>query len=114
MKRRNYNSFITCQIDRRRNLSYTTYAYTSFGNVTVRGDATPPIAGQGGRNLYGFVGNKIINFSDSIGKGPLAWTGLILLGAFLACALHGMAKAVNYSPNDKRQHCYTTCYMAIN
>ncbi len=148
MKGRNYNSFITGQIDRRRNLSCTTYAYTPFGNVTASGDVTPliqwsseyydnelalvyynyrhynptdgrrinraPIAEQGGWNLYGFVGNKTISLSDTIGNGVLAWSGLILLGAFLACALHGMAKAVNYSPNDKRQHCYTTCYMSIN
>ena len=63
-------------------------------------------------NVYGFVKNGSSMYYDQNGNGIPAVIGLFAVVALYLCAAYASAKAINYSSNDKQQHCYTTCIMA--
>ena len=62
-------------------------------------------------NVYGFVKNGASMYFDQNGNGTPAVIGLVAVVALFSCALYASKKAIDYSANDKQQHCYTTCIM---
>ena len=63
-------------------------------------------------NVYGFVKNGSSMYFDQNGNGIPAVIGLVAVLALYSCAVYASMKAIDYSANDKQQHCYTTCIMA--
>ena len=80
-------------------LALVYYNYRHYNPTDGRWINRDPIAEQGGRNLYGFVGNKTIIFVDCIGQIPILIP--IILGlAVSSCSLLNNNLKYNFSASS--------------
>ena len=88
------------------------YNYRHYNPVDGRWLGRDRLGESDWLNVYGFVKNGSSMYYDQNGNGIPAVIGLFAVVALYLCAAYASAKAINYSSNDKQQHCYTTCIMA--
>ena len=89
------------------------YNYRYYTPLDGRWTRRDPIGIKGGLNLYrGFMGAPT-QLIDLEGEGPFAVALLLLLIAWLSCAGIAFYNAVDFAVDDKKRHCYATCYIKV-
>ncbi len=90
------------------------YNYRHYNPLEGRWMGRDRIGESDWLNVYGFVKNGSSMYYDQNGNGIPAVIGLVAVVALFSCAVYASKKAIDYSSDDKQQHCYTICIMTIH